>query len=319
MRKVTMSILGIVSLAAVTSLAGASGIRVIGDPSLNTTEPSTQTVIYRSYGECQDCWSAGITLREAGDPRSGLAGGTIAVPPQVANNVAYATIIWVTLDNTAPSTGSIAVNGNAVTAIPIGPVTGSPCWAQAGAYAYRADVTAFLVPGVNSLTGFPDSGSRNIAPSTEGVSLVVAYNSPVVDKEIIIAVGNDDLGFFTQRVDLSLPVTSAAGFGAEMTLIMADGQSNGSDGAPDATDSVIWNGITISAPNAFLGLDPGPGVGFWDTEEFGVSTFGANTVSVEIGDDCLNWVGTVFCVKRGGCVVPVSPSTWSKIKGLITN
>ncbi|TPW11440.1 MAG: hypothetical protein FD129_1658, partial [bacterium] len=131
--------------------------------------------------------------------------------------MAFAQIFWVTLDDNPPPTGSIAVNGNPVTAIAIGPVTVSPCWAEAGAFAFRADVSAFLVPGVNSLTGFPDSGNRNIAPSTEGVSLVVAYRSPVVDKEIYITAGNDDLGNLTQRVDLGLPGTP--GFGAELTLI----------------------------------------------------------------------------------------------------
>ncbi|MDZ4805636.1 MAG: hypothetical protein SGI90_12315 [Candidatus Eisenbacteria bacterium] len=318
MRKVTMSILGLVGLAAIASLAGASGTRVVNDPSINVLEPSNQEVIYRSVGGCNDCWASGITLREAGNA-DGLAGGTIAVPPQVASNVVFAQIFWVTLDNVFPPTGSITVNGNAVTAIPIGPVTGSPCWVPANAYAFRADVSGFLVPGVNSLTGFPDSGNRNVSPSTEGVSLVIAFRSPTVDKEIIILAGNDDLGFFTQQVDLSIPVTSAAGFGAELTMIVADGQSNGSDGAPNATDAVAWNGTPISAPNAFLGLDSGPGVGFWDTEEFGVATGGANTVSLSIGSDCLNWVGTVLCVKRGGCVVPVAPSTWSKIKSLINN
>jgi len=318
MRKITMSVLGLVTLAATASIAGASGIRTVTDPNLNTTVPSTQQVIYRSFNECQDCWSSGLTLREAGGT-SGVAGGNIAVPPQVANNVAYAQIFWVTLDDAPPPTGSITVNGNAVVAIPVGPVTVSPCWQETGAYAFRADVSSLLVPGVNQLRGFPDSGNRNVGPSTEGVSLVVAYRSPSVDKEVIITAGNDAVGNVAQQVDLSLPVTSAAGFGAEMTMIVADGQSNGSDGAPDATDAVIWNGTTISAPNAFLGLDSGPGVGFWDTEEFGVSTGGANTVSLQIGTDCLNWVATVLCVKRGGCVVPVEPTTWSRVKGLLTN
>ncbi|TPW11441.1 MAG: hypothetical protein FD129_1659 [bacterium] len=58
MRKVTMSLLSLACLAATASIAGASGMRTITDPSLNTTEPSTQSVIYRSIGECQDCWAS---------------------------------------------------------------------------------------------------------------------------------------------------------------------------------------------------------------------------------------------------------------------
>lgn len=309
MRKVNVSILGLVGLVATASVAGASGGRQVGDPNLNVRENSNQQVIYHSIGECQDCWTSGITLRGSGNTASGVTGGTITVPPQVANNVVYAQIMWVTLDNVAPPTG-ITVNGNAVAAI--GPeVTVSPCWSPANAYAYRADVSTFLQVGVNTLAGFPDLGVVDAAPTTEGVSLVIVYRSPVVDKEIIITFGNDDVGNFAQIIDNNLPVVSGPFIGAEMTMIVGDGQ-----GFPD---EVAWNGTTISAPNAFLGLDPGPGVGMWDTEEFGVATGGTNTATLSIGSDCLNWVGTVLCVKRGGCVVPVAPTTWSRIKGLITN
>jgi hypothetical protein len=317
MRKVTTSILAIAALALTAGLAGADNGRQLGTSTNGTTDLSNQQVIYRSFGECNDCWASGITLRESGSPTGGGTGGTIAVPPNVANNRVYAQIFWVTLGD-QPIIGPVAVNGNLVTPIAIGPVTPSPCWVPLNAYAFRADVTGFIVPGVNTLTGFADSGNRQVTPSVEGVSLVIVHRTQTVDKEIVILAGNDlvGTGFIQTSVDLSIPVTSAAGFGAELTLIVADGQSNGSDGAPNADDTASWNGTTISAPNAFLGLDPGPGVGFWDTQEFGVATGGTNTVNLSSVDDCLNWAATVLCVKKGGCVVPVEPSTWSKIKNL---
>lgn len=316
MRKVTISLLAVAAIVATAGATWANNGRHEG-PITNGSSGSTQEVIYRSYGECNDCWASGLSLRESGNPTNGLTGGTIAVPPNVANTRVYAQIFWVTLGD-APILGPVAVNGNLVTPIPIGPVTPSPCWAQANAYAFRADVTGFIIPGVNTLSGFADAGNRQATPSVEGVSLVIVHRTQTVDKEVVILAGNDAIPVLLQPSSLNIPVVSAAGFGAELTLIVGDGQSNGSDGAPDAGDTVDWNGTSISAPNAFIGLDPGPGVGFWDTEEFGVATGGANNVTVTSGNglDCLNWVATVLCVKRGGCVVPVEPSTWSKIKNL---
>jgi hypothetical protein len=313
--KVTATILAFAGLAAAAGVAMADNGRQIGTPTNGGTSPSNQTPIYRSYGECNDCWASGITLRESGSPTSGLTGGSIAVPPNVANTRVRAFIFWVTIGD-QPIIGPVSVNGNLVTPVASGPVTPSPCWAPANAYSFYADVTPFIIPGVNLLNGFADSGNRQVTPSVEGVSLVIVHRTQTVDKEIIITAGNDMVGtgFIQTSVDLSLPVLSAPGFGAELTIIMADGQSNGSDGAPDAPDNASWNGTIISAPNAFIGLDPGPGVGFWDTEEFGVATGGSNTVNVSSTADCLNWAATVLCVKRGGCVVPVEPSTWSKIK-----
>jgi hypothetical protein len=315
-----MALIAVAGLVTSASLAGAENGRQTGTAPNGGASQSSQQAIYRSFGECNDCWASGITLRESGSPTNGLTGGSIAVPPNVANNRVYAQIFWVTLGD-VPILGPVSVNGNLVTPIPIGPVTPSPCWAEANAYAFRADVTGFIVPGVNLLTGFADSGNRQVTPSVEGVSLVVIHRTETVDKEIVIMAGNDMVGtgFIQTSVDLSIPVLSAAGFGAELTLIVADGQSNGSDGAPNANDTASWNGTTISAPNAFIGLDPGPGVGFWDTQEFGVATGGTNTVNLSSVDDCLNWAATVLCVKKGGCVVPVEPSTWSKVKSLINN
>jgi hypothetical protein len=123
-----------------------------------------------------------------------------------------------------------------------------------------------------------------------------------------VLVGNDS-NILVNPIDLPLPVVSGPGFGAELTMVVADGQAAG--------DEVLWNGGIISSPDAFLGLDSGPGIGYWDTEEFGVATGGANTVTMRGGPDCLNWAATVFCVKKGGCAVPVEPTSWSKVKSLI--
>ena len=306
MRKVTGSLLAIVGVAATAALAFAGNGGHEGDVP-NGGANSSQEPIYRSYGECNDCWSSGITLRGMGQP----AGGNISVPAHVANNRVYAQIFWVTL-GTAPIPGAVTVNGNPVVPIPIGPVTPSPCWGPSFAYAWRADVLPFVVAGPNALAGFIDFGAVGTYPETFGVSMVVIHRTNTVDKEIVVLAGNDPVGAVLGQADLPIPVISAAGFGAELTMIVADGQTI-------FDDEVLWNATVVSSPNAFQGFDPGPGAGYWDTQEFGVATGGSNTATLRTLGDCLNWVGTVLCVKRGGCVVPVTPSTWSHIKGLMQN
>ncbi|HEX7878049.1 MAG TPA: hypothetical protein VF720_01490 [Candidatus Eisenbacteria bacterium] len=291
-----MSLLAFAAIALTATIAAADrGIHegpVVGGANV----PSNQEVLYRSYGECNDAFTSGITIRTVG-------GGNITIPPQVAANAVWAEIFWVTLAD-APDAGAVTVNGNAVAPLANGPVTVSPCWPQDFAFSYRANVLPFIQGGVNQLRGFAESGVDNVSPSTEGVTMVVVYRTNTADKEIVVLGGNDSA--ILNQIDLAIPVVSAPGFGAELTLVVADGQP--------ASDVALWNGLVISAPDAFQGLDPGPGIGYWDTQEYGVATGGGNVASVIGQVDCLNWVATVLGVKRGGCVVPVEPSTWSKVK-----
>jgi hypothetical protein len=246
----------------------------------------------------------------------------------VANpaNVLFAELFWVTLDDQLPP-NTETFNGAPLARVPCGPVTGDPCWPTQFAYAWHANVAGLLVPGTNTLSCFPDNCVLGGAPNTEGASLVIVYKSAAASKEIIVTCGNDLLdgftGFTSASLNLNPFINSPAGVGAELTFITGDGQSV-------FDDEAYWNGGTEVALsgvcNAFQGLDQGPGTtagggGYWDTLEFGVGIGAPNTASVRIlcpsgAFDCLNWVSTVLCVKRGGCAVPVEPHTWSHIKSL---
>jgi len=308
-----LGLLGSVALAVAEPNGRSSGS---GGPSVQ--DPSNQTVIFHyvptgpAGNECLDAWTGGCKLRHA-PPAPAFASGSISVPGIVANGAVFAQLYWVVLaDTQLPPTETL--NGVLLTRVAIGPITPSPCWAETGAYAYRADVTGLLVPGVNTLSGFPDSGAFNVSPESEGATLVVVHHANAVDKEIIVTAGNDliALGPGVTTASLALPVASADGIGAELALIGADGQT--------AEDECYWNGVALDGGDAWLGIDPGPGVGYWDTLEFGVFTAAPNTVSSSTLPptlDCINWVGTVLKVKNGGCeTVPVQPRTWGQTKDL---
>jgi hypothetical protein len=300
-------------LAAVASAERGGGIGSgPGNPGGQTASTQDTIFHYVPNGECFDAYVAGTTLRHA-PPAPPTASGTISVPANVAANQAFAQLYWVILSDTEPP-NTERLNGTLLARIPIGPVTASPCWAELHAYAYRANVLGLVTPGVNTLTGFPDSGAFGVSPESEGASLVVVHTTNGVDKEIIITAGNDLLDNFNgvTTATLPLPVVTAAGLGAELHFIGADGQV--------APDEVFWNGVALDGGDAWQGLDPGAGVGFWDTLEFGVTVGPPNEASSTApltGWDCINWVGTVLKVKSGGCVsVPVDPKKWGDVKEL---
>jgi hypothetical protein len=277
-----------------------------GGPSTSVLSNQVELYHYIPSGLCYDAWTGGVKLRNAVAPAGGGAAGTITVPALVAAGQANAQLIWVILDDVVPP-ATETFNGFALARIPIGPVTDSPCWPQVNAYAYRADVTGLVVPGVNTLAGFPDTGVISAGSNTEGATLVVAHSTSGVDKELILTVGNDLLE--TSTASLALAPVGAAGTGAELVFIGADGQV--------ADDTVSWNGVSLAGPDAWLGLDPGPGVGYWDTMEFGVTIGGANLAESTGGPDCINWVATLLKVKSGGCqTVGTEESTWGGVKSI---
>ena len=318
MRNLATTSLAVAGLLATAAIATAApNGRSDGSAGPSVQDASNQTVIFHYVptaaggNECLDAWTGGCKLRHA-PPAPAFASGSISVPGIVASGATFAQLYWVVLaDTQLPPTETL--NGVLLTRIPIG-VTPSPCWAELSAFAYRADVTGLLVPGVNTLTGFPDSGAFNVSPESEGATLVVVHHANAVDKEIIVTAGNDliALGIGVTTATLPLPVASADGIGAELALIGGDGQA--------AEDECYWNGVALDGGDAWLGIDPGPGVGYWDTLEFGVFTAAPNTVSSSTLPalfDCVNWVGTVLKVKNGGCTtVPVTPESWGKVKDL---
>jgi hypothetical protein len=298
----TMALLATLALVAV-AFAEPHGISEKSEgPSSSVLSNQVELYHYIPSGECYDAWTGGVKLRNAGSP----AGGTITVPALVAVGQANAQLIWVVLDDVTPP-ATETFNGNALVRIPIGPVTGSPCWPQANAYAFRADVTGLVVPGVNTLAGFPDSGIISSGSNTEGATLVVAHSTNGVDKELILTVGNDLM--ITSGASLPLAPVGVPGTGAELVFIGADGQLAG--------DTVFWNGVSLAGPDAWLGIDQGPGVGYWDTMEFGVTIGGPNLAESFCAPDCINWVATLLKVKSGGCqTVGVEEKPWGDVKKL---
>lgn len=317
MRTLVTTVLALLCLAGFAAVASADGRGngvASGSGNPGGQAVSTQEVIfhYVPNGECLDAFVRGTNLRHA-PPAPPNASGTINVPANVAANQQFAQLYWVILADTPPP-NTEKLNGVLLARIPIGPVTASPCWAEAHAFAYRANVTGIVVAGANTLTGFPDSGANNVSPESEGASLVVVHTTNGVDKELIITAGNDLLENNTgvNNAQLALPVATAAGTGAELHFIGGDGQL--------APDEVYWNGTALDGGDAWQGLDPGNGIGFWDTMEFGVTVGPPNVAASAIPLDfwdCVNWVGTVLKVKSGGCLsVPVEPKKWGDVKGI---
>jgi hypothetical protein len=298
----TMALLATLALVAV-AFAEPHGISEKSEgPSSSVLSNQVELYHYIPSGECYDAWTGGVKLRNAGSP----AGGTITVPALVAVGQANAQLIWVVLDDVTPP-ATETFNGTPLARIPIGPVTASPCWPQANAYAFRADVTGLVVPGVNTLAGFPDSGVSSAGSNTEGATLVVAHSTNGVDKELILTVGNDLM--IVSGASLPLAPVGVPGTGAELVFIGADGQV--------AADEVFWNGVSLAGPDAWLGIDQGPGIGYWDTMEFGVTIGGANLAESFCSPDCINWVATLLKVKSGGCqTVGVEEKPWGDVKKL---
>jgi len=306
----TMALLVTLALAAV-AFAEPRGFNENQEgPTTSVLSNQVELYHYVPSGECFDAWTGGVKLRNApGSPPT--VGGTITVPGLVAAGQADAQLIWVVLGDSDPTLlpPVWTFNGAALAAIPIGPVTASPCWPQAFAFAYRAPV--IVVPGTNTLAGFPDSGVPGAGFNTEGATLVVLYSTSGVDKEIILTVGNDLVAGAGGSAELSLSPsqtgTCDAGTGAELVFIGADGQP--------APDEVLWNGVSLAGTDAFLGIDQGPGIGYWDTMEFGVAIGGANVAALTSTSDCINWVATLLKVKCGGCnTVGTESGTWGGVK-----
>lgn len=303
---------------AATELGGGGGQAPYGT---DTIVPSNQEVRYHATpGQCLDCWVGGVKMRNA-PPAPPSASATITVPAHVAASAVFAELYWVILDDTVPP-ATETFNGAPLVRVASGPVTTDPCWPTANAYAWRANVLPLLAAGVNTLAGFPDNGVLGGAPNVEGASLVVVFATATVDKEIVVMSGNDLLDQNTNPgiVSLSLPIVTPPGTGADLTFITGDGQNIWDDDA-------LWNGIVLASPDAFQGLDPGPGTtggggGYWDTLEFAVFTGPPNEATIDTTPypatfDCLNWVATVMCTKYRNCqVTPAEPSTWGRLKNL---
>jgi hypothetical protein len=217
----------------------------------------------------------------------------------------------------------VTLNGSAVSPVSLG-VTASPCWPEANAYPFFAEVTGLVVAGANAVAGLDDSGILAHAPESEGASLVVVYQSNEGSAcEVIVTDGNDLLHITGQSFVNALPVSCGDGVAATLTFIGADGQTGIHGFAPD---DQLWNDVPLSGTNDdWNASDPDapgcePELG-WDTDSWAVTT-GGNTAGIDIPllggpGDCVNWLATVLEVGVGECLpTPTRNSTWGQIKSI---
>jgi hypothetical protein len=272
---------------------------------------------------CLRVATAGVQTRNA-DPAPPTAAGTIVLPPGPAvGNIRWAGLYWLIIGDTAPSS-QVTLNGSAVSPVSLG-ITRSPCWPEANAYPYFAEVTSLVVEGANTVAGLDDSGILADGPESEGASLVVVYESDETAAcEIIVTDGNDLMSAIGDQIDNTLPVTCGADLAATLTFIGADGQTGIHGFAPD---DQLWDGVLLSGTqddwNASDPDSPGcePDLG-WDTDSWSVNTSATNMASIDIPavggpGDCVNWIATVLEVGVEVCIpTPVERRSWGGLKNL---
>jgi len=273
------------------------------------TGSGNQTVRIQVTGSPESCvrlTAAGVTVRNSGSPTTG---GVINLPAGI--NIVWAGLYWVTLDNVPPThnPASVTLNGAGVTPVAL-PVTASPCWSSASAHAYFADVTGIAVAGANTVAGLHDSGIADVAPESEGASLVVIYEDDSSTAcEIIVMDGNDLMNATGQLTTNAVPVSCGPGLAATLWFVGGDGQA--------FLDDQQWNGVSLGDGDDFDDSDPnvaGAGDG-WDTDARSVVTGPPSVAGLQLGTDCLNWVATAIEVGLNECKpVSVEEESWGRIK-----
>ena len=304
--------------SAASADKGRPEVGSAGGPIASNQQPRVRFV---NDGRCFRATSAGVRTRHAVLPGTAVASGTVFLPPgPTAASIRWAGLYWVILGN-QPPVNAVTLNGNPVAPLAL-PVTASPCWSELFAYAYFADVTAFVVPGANLVSGLDDSGAFGSAPESEGASLVVVYESETSGAcEIVVFDGNDLVNGCGQQVDLRLPVVCPPGVPGSLWFIGGDGQT--APTYPGFDDNQLWNGVALGDNDDFDASDvPGPGAApdvAWDTDPRSIVVAPPNTASINTlctsGGDCIDWVATVLEVGVRECApVSTEPSNWGSVK-----
>jgi len=243
--------------------------------------------------------AAGVGMRNTG----GTGTITISGIPEVCTSIEAAYLYWDVLDySITPDVHDSGIfAGTPITGDLIGSGT-NPCWYGEN-FAFRADVTNLVTGNGNYyLEGFVTASPVLF----EGASLIVVYRqslSPFVTVTINDADTTNNAMYGGTSETTTFSGFNAAGTGAQITFVVADGQSAYE---PDA----LFNGNPLGT-YLFEGGD-GP---LWDTDTFDVSSW------VNIGDtlanatvatgfppgsgssDCLVWIAAVLSVDEQ----PVGP------------
>lgn len=261
-----------------------------------STEPATEAAetLYQNRFQWKvrgGYVAAGVGMRGTG----GTGTITISGIPSGAT-IKCAILYWDVLDNsiTLGVHDSGKFDGTPITGDLIGSGT-DPCWVRNANFAFRADVTNLVTGnGAYYLDGFVTTSPVLF----EGASLIVVYQKsthPVVTVTINDAdtTNNAMAGGTSETTTFS--GFNAAGTGAKITFVVADGQVAFE---PDA----LFNGNPLGT-SLFEGFD-GP---LWDTKTFDVSswvglgdTSATATLATGFGpqgqSDCLVWIAAVLSV-----------------------
>jgi hypothetical protein len=271
---------------------------------MGTPVPLTQTFSTELKG---DYVAAGVGMRGTGPSGS----GTVTLPALPSGStVENAFLYWAVMNNgITPALAAGNINGNPITGTLIG-TTADPCWpVVTEIHNYVADVTSYVLPGANALTGFASGSTEFEPPILDGASLVVVYSNPASsDRTVIIHEGAIS---FMQEPPESTTFTgfSAEAGTSETTFIVADGQ----DGLNNRT---LVDG-TETANHVLNGA--GPGTEYWDTLTQDISAFipaGDTNVTTEVESagngtyDCLTWVAQVVSV-------PAPPTVTGLVGGIV--
>jgi hypothetical protein len=261
--------------------------------------------------------AAGTATRNAGYGTIRLRG----VPPGATTVRAY--LYWGTV-RTAPFGENATFNGNTVPGQLVGTAQ-NPCWGWTGSFAaFRADVTGFILPGINgdyrvtnlasNITDGRDPWRNydNTLPLSEGASLVVIFSHPSVPtsaRYYIYHGAHYFAGTLNVNHNFSPPIPTHTVL--KHTRLGGDGQTGyGIKPFAFATDEKTYLGPTLSSlsqirgrgaasrnySSDWNGFDGQPLNQLWDTntdEITGILSSGLNAYAVRY-------------VSQGDCIVLVA-------------
>ena len=295
---------------ATLPITGSSGYFRLGSP----PAPLYQEPVQFVNG---DYVVAGAGMRGTG--AGGVATVSLAINNVPAGSSAVAAYLyWATRGDGSEATFAFNPTNNSATAIvgtPLGTNT-APCASPLpNLTVYRADILSLLpldTTGTNVMANgnyvitVPDSGDPAVAPSTEGLSLVVVYANPALPaRAISLYDGAFTISQAGDLFSLALQNFGQAAFSnvqARVTHIVANGR-------PGLQDSLQFNGSAIGAsPATFVGAQGAR----WDNPSFDVSALvqpgstSAATSAAVTGTrpNCLTWAAVVFSVNTASSTNP---------------
>ena len=283
----------VLSGAMPAAAQGAGGGSGPGSSQKNSLNP------FLTVTQAGDYAAAGIGMRGTGSGTITIA----SIPPGAT--VTQAFLYWATVATTfSPPFANGVFNGTPITGTSTG-TDGDPCWpGTTTTFAFRANVTALVLPGGNgvyTLTGFATGpptpttifGEATTPPLAEGATLVILYTDPAAleNRDIVIYDGADTIDYApvgSVSTTMSIPPIGVPG-NATTTYIVADGQPH-----PGFGDQTVFNSNVIATdpPGSFNGSDGK----IWDTDSYNVSAL------VSVGDTSV----TAGLVGLGDCLVHIS-------------